>query len=135
MGRGLRTHRGGGTVSIYASTFSAGYPDDEDSVGVVLIRDNADNLYPNPATFRRGAIGGAEIPGWCVPGHDDADDDEPGGWYRLGGLSMRTLCRSSLTRPQLWVDQDYLLDEAAAQALRDDLTRWLDKTKTRPVRA
>lgn len=123
-------------MSIYATTFSVGYPEDEDTPGVVLIRDDGNNHYPDPETWRRGAIDGAEIPGSCVPGHenDGAADDNPGNWYRLSGCSIRTVPEFP-DRPQLWSDQEYVLDEDAARALRDDLTRWLDHPKTRKADA
>ena len=57
----------------------------------------------------------------------------PGGWYRLGGASYRIPEDHPELGAAIWSDQEYLLDEDAARALRDDLTRWLELPKTRPV--
>lgn len=119
-------------VSIYGTSFGVGDPRyDEDTPGVVLIRDNGTNHYPSLALNRRGSIDGAEIPSWCVPGHtyDDVPDppgyDAPGSWYRL--------CCFAIERgPE---HMEMLLDPDAATALRDDLTRWLEKPKTTPTEA
>lgn len=116
-------------MSIYGSTFGVGRGDDDDR-GVVLIRDDGDNHYPDPATFRRGALDGALISDFCVPGHDDGGGEEVGGWYRLAGCSWRV--ERGFPRPQLWSDQEYLLDVDAVRALRRDLTRWLKMPKVYP---
>lgn len=124
-------------MSIYGSTFSAGDPVDPESVGVVLIRDGGTNHWPTPEINRIGSVDGAWIPSWCVPGHQDEDDEPgyegPGPWYRLSGCSWRHV--DGFDGFRLWSDQEYLLDEDAAKALRDDLTRWLDAPKTRPTGA
>lgn len=126
-------------MSIYGSTFEAGtrfvadrkegrvqYGHDEHT-GDVLIRDGGGrNDYPDPAKFPNAVIGGAEIPAWCVPGHDEAGMDagyaEPGEWYRLGIYSEAGAVEA-------------LLSEKAAKALAKDLRRWLRKPKTHPVQS
>lgn len=125
-------------MSIYGTTFDVGDPDDpDDDPGVVLIRDGGTNHWPSPERNRRGSLDGAAIPSWCVPGHPNAlgapGYEEPGGWYRLGACSVKTVPEFPDEPPKFWRDQEYLLDEDAARALRDDLTRWIDLPKTRPV--
>jgi hypothetical protein len=123
-------------MSIYGTTFTVGFIDEpEQAPGVVLIRDNGENHWPSLDRNRRGALDGAAIPSWCVPGQSDDEESPgylaPGPWYRLGGCSMRH--EEGFEGEHLWSDQQYLLDEDAARALRDDLTRWLDLPKTRPI--
>ena len=122
-------------MSIYGTTFVVGDPDEEYEAGVVLIRDDGTNHWPSLETNRRGSLSGAAIPSWCVPGHEDNINDEPGyeapgPWYRLAGCSWRH--EDGFKGYRLWSDQEYLLDEDAARALRDDLAAWLDLPKTRP---
>jgi hypothetical protein len=120
-------------VSTYSTTFGVGDPDDpDDEPGVVLIRDGGNNHWPSLNRNRRGTLSGAQIPSWCVPGHHNSmeGDEEPGGWYRLAGCSWR--CEPGFTGERFWLDTEYLLDEDAARALRDDIQRWLDRPKTLP---
>jgi hypothetical protein len=109
-------------MSIYASTLILGDPDweDEEPLGVVLVREGGTNHYPSLDKNQRGSIDGALIPAWCVEGHrDDFDDTSIGGWYRL-----------SFDTPN--AHGQLLLDVDAVTALRDDLNRWLDYDKVSP---
>jgi hypothetical protein len=121
-------------MSIYGTTFSVGFPEPDQPPGIVLIRDDGTNHYPSLEKNRRGALDGAVIPSWCVPGHQDNMDgyEAPGGWYRLSGSSWRIPEGYEAFGEGIWSDQEYLLDEDAARVLRDDLTAWLDLPKTRP---
>src|SRR5690349_13220183 len=107
-------------MSIYATTIILGDEDDDEPPGVVLVRENGTNHYPNPEQNRRGSIDGAHIPAWCVHGHeDDFNYTALGGWYRL-----------SFVTPDSYGQM--LLDVDAVTALRDDLTRWLEYDKVEP---
>lgn len=97
-----------GNVLSYAEGFSNHYPDLTGS-------------HERPA-----CIGLATIAPWCVPGHENVMDGA-GPWLRLEVAAPETL--------NFWTGSDsptveahdatVILDRAAAEALRDDLDRWL----------
>ena len=114
-----------GHVLTYAKGFSNHYPDHT-------------GAHERPASL---AV--ADIPEWCVPGHEhtyadfDSTDDSTGPWLRLDVNAHESLNH--------WVKDDHgnptvehinasvVLDEAAARALRDDLDAWLERPKIHPT--
>lgn len=106
----------GGEVRSYADGFSNHYPTADDTVE------------------RRATIDTASIPSWCVPGNRTSDDDTAvGPWLRLGVASVR---HTTTVEPAFAVADmaaAVVLDEAAATALRDELSAWLATPKIHPV--
>ena len=108
-------------MSIYCSRTTVGYDFPFDQTGkVAAYPENNLRRLTEPGFPTDGYIETAHIPHWCVPGHDERDgcvnqcDDEPvAEWLRLivstAGAHVRLL-----------------VDREAVQALRDDLTAWLD---------
>lgn len=87
----------------------------------------------------------AEMPAWCVPGHERTAEDptdaafgHKGPWVRLDLHAERALnfWGDGVTRPSAErVHTSIVLDEEAVRALRDDLSAWLDEPKVHPKEA
>lgn len=112
-------HAERGNVLSYAAGFSNHYPD-------------LTGEHERPATV---AI--ASIPVWCVPGHDEENDDELGPWLRLEVAAPETLnhwVKDVDGKPQIEPEgASVVLDEEAARSLRDDLSAWLGRAKAMPA--
>ena len=106
-------------MSIYASTADIGVDDAFDTTGTVL-------AYPGSHLFPAGAPHAylmlAQIPGHCVPGHDDDLAEAVARYLRVSVASAGHL-----------IDADVILTEAAATELRDELDRWLALPKLDPA--
>lgn len=106
-------------MSIYCSRVTVGYDFPFVQTGhIAAYPENNLRHLDEPGFPTDGYIETAHIPHWCVPGHDVDDqcgpDEQPvARWLRLivnaAGAHVRVLA-----------------DREAVQALRDDLTAWLD---------
>lgn len=125
-GRRIKPRPERGNVLSYAVGFSNHYPDLTGS-------------HERPAV-----VALADIAPWCVPGHDAGecpcgehhDHPDTGPWLRLEVAAPETLSfwRRDGRKPEVLSEEaTVVLDEAAARALRDDLTAWLDRPKVRPL--
>lgn len=104
-------------MSIWATTFAI--DDDDDSAEGTVRQYQRSHVYPDPA-HDHAEVDLAEIPAWCVPGHEDEhDSDAVGPWLRLGTDDGGEYAPA-------------VLGETAVLALRDALTRWLDTPKVHP---
>lgn len=100
--------------------------DDPDDAPGLVRRHDGSHLYPS-ADGPRAEVDLAEIPAWCVPGHElEHDSDAVGPWLRLGV----DLGSEPTEGTFLWAPAS--LDEVAVRTLRDALSRWLDTPKVRP---
>lgn len=106
-------------MSNYASRVTVGRDWIGPGTGRIADYPENDLRKPDRKGWPQGAIHTAHIPHWCVPGHDEddgcpEDNDAPvGEWLRL-----------SVASAGAWLD--VLADRDAVEALRDDLTAWLD---------
>jgi hypothetical protein len=140
-------------MSIWVSWESIGYDIDLSDVGqspveIVHIGDRPDpnvpergevrtycngwsNHYPTTTgeAERRANVGLSHIPVWCVPGHEDNDDeDEIGEWVRLDLFTAEHDFHNPTADPQ-YNGATVVMDEAAARALAADLLEWADRPK------
>lgn len=107
-------------MSIYCSRVTAGTDAWGDGKGEVVAYPDNDLRRIGRRDWPEGAIYTAHIPHWCIPGHDEGDgcrgqdDDQPvSRWLRISVKSAGS-----------WLD--VLADRDAVEALRDDLSAWLD---------
>ena len=124
-------------MSIWCSQPEIGRPDfpDDEQRGVVLSYATGwSNHYPVPGDPEQPAqLSTAVIPAWCVPGHEESGDSTPGPWIRL---DVDTWAHDWAAGGKTIVgplNVSVILDEAAAQALVDDLTDWLARPKAHPI--
>lgn len=108
-------------MSIWSSRISIGEDQDYRPDGHVR-HFGSSHSYP-PSDWVPAGIDLAEIPRWCVPGHEGEDSfDGPtaiGPWLRLD--------------VDPYTDASIVVDEVAVRQLRDQLTDWLNADKVYPV--
>lgn len=79
------------------------------------------HVQPVAADDVRAWVSTADIPAWCVPGHEAPD----------GGIGVGEWLRLGIDSVQLG-ESTVLLDETAARALAHDLLAWADLPKVAP---
>lgn len=127
-------------MSIWCSDQHIGYDDDDRSGGEVrAYAEGWSNHYPTLDVEGPASVDLAHIPVYCVPGHNEEAASRQGGvgpWLRLSINSPNA--RSWWTKT---IDGDpvpapayvtVVLDEAAARALRKQLTKWIKHDKAQP---
>jgi hypothetical protein len=129
-------------VSIWCSRPAVGTEPhgDEPPVGHVLSYvEGFSNHYPTSGhgiVEAEGWIDTASIPVWCVPGHEYSEEyygDRLGPWLRLTVDTVRLSVWPTPDSPSGEpVHVSVVLDEAAVQALVDDMSEWLDRPKAHP---
>lgn len=110
-------------MSIYATRITIGTdaPDLDQPGRVRWYRSSHEYGPPEPGPDRTGRPDGidtAHVPGFCVPGHgdDDEDSNQVGEWLRLAVDDMTVL-----------------IDTDAARSLGVDLLAWANLPKVGPV--
>jgi hypothetical protein len=103
-------------MSIYASGADVGMDDYGRHTGEVLIYRKS-HVFPTPSD-PTAWLGLGAIPGYCVPGHDEEDDDLVAEYLRL-----------DMSADGKWVTSTVVLTVAGAKRLRDELTDWLNAKK------
>jgi hypothetical protein len=125
-------------MSIWASQPVIGHDDDEveprGDVRSYIV--GWSNHYPDHME-RPSAIDLAHIPAWCVPGHgdhtgQDGDDVVVGPWLRLSIDTVDHHIFGGKVVVGRDVHVSVVLDEAAVNALIDDLIEWRDTPKVHP---
>lgn len=120
------------TVVSYISGWSNHYPGHfvkPDDPGLNEYGFAKDITEETPAS-----VGTAWIPPWCVPGHDDTDEDVDcvvGPWLRLD-VTMRQVSIWAGVEISNQNVYSVCLDESAVRKLRDNLTDWLANDKAYP---
>lgn len=97
-------------MSIYSSYPTIGADDDDEHDGTVLAYVGS-NAFP-AKEHGTSTVDLANIPAWCVPGHDDEDTNDVAGYLRL-----------SID------DTDVILTTQAVSDLHKQLGRWLKTPK------
>lgn len=107
-------------MSIYSSRATIGDPDWEYSRPGIVGSYQPGNAHYWP-TDTNSTIETADVPAWCVPGHETEDQNDiyRGQWLRLeiNAVEQATV----------------LIDADAARSLRDDLDAWLTLPKITAV--
>lgn len=107
--------------------------------GVVLSYAHGwSNHYPDGTAEHPASIDLATIPPWCVPDHRDEDDwSTVGPWLRLSvdsPLAVTMWEKDADGNPAPHPESaTVVLDEEAAETLRDLLSAWLERPKVRPT--
>lgn len=103
-------HRG--VALSYAEGFSNHYPE-------------VDGEYERPASVLV-----SDVPRWCVPGHEEADDRTTGPWLRLDVNSERHVEGRATGEPAV---ASVVLDVDAARALAAELLAWVEEPHVYPT--
>lgn len=103
-------------MSVYGTSLTFG-PDEDDHPAPLVYRGS--HILPRNTDPRGGVLHLGAIPGHITrDGRDDGDELRAWPWLRV-----------SIAEVNATDDSTVLLDRAQVQALRDELTQWLDNVK------